>query len=126
MTVAAFSSVSLDPPMVLVCIANSASSRDPIEAARRFAVHFLAGDQTSLAMSFGGKVKPEERFDGVETDVAESGAPILRGCVAWVDCEVAHAYAGGDHTIFVGRVVASKVNGGEVLLTHGRSLRTLS
>jgi flavin reductase (DIM6/NTAB) family NADH-FMN oxidoreductase RutF len=126
MTVAAFSSVSLDPPMVLVCIANSASSRGPIEAAGRFAVHFLASDQGPLALAFGGKVKPEDRFDGMETDVAESGAPILRGCVAWVDCAVMHTYSGGDHAIFVGRVIATQVRGGEPLITAGRSFRTLA
>lgn len=127
MTVAAFSSVSLDPPLVLVCIANKASARAPIEASGRFAVNFLAADQVELARRFAGMIQGlPHRFDGVETEVASTGAPILPDCAAFLDCLVEQVHPAGDHTIFVGRVVAGKARGGEPLVYHARTWRTLT
>jgi flavin reductase (DIM6/NTAB) family NADH-FMN oxidoreductase RutF len=128
MTVAAFSSVSLDPPLVLVCLANSASAREPLVAAKRFAVHILAADQATLGARFAGMLKSiRDRFDGVAVGTAVTGSPILGDCLAWLDCRLVHAYPGGDHTICVGEVVAASVDPSrDALLHYRRNWRTLS
>jgi flavin reductase (DIM6/NTAB) family NADH-FMN oxidoreductase RutF len=128
MTVAAFSSVSLTPPMALVCIANSASARGPIERAGRFAVNILGQDQVGLGARFAGMVKGVvDRFDGVATREGITGSPILLGCLAVVECRLRHAYPGGDHTIFVGDVVFAEATPAcEALLHYSRNFRSLA
>jgi flavin reductase (DIM6/NTAB) family NADH-FMN oxidoreductase RutF len=105
--VSAFSSVSLDPPLVLICIAKEASSQEMIAASGVFAVNILSDDQEFLADRFAARAPiVNDRFEGVPYHVAVTGAPILEESIAWYDCRVEAAHDGGDHTIFVGRVVA--------------------
>src|SRR6478752_40574 len=128
MTVAAFTSVSLSPPMALVCIGNGASARGPIERAGAFAVNILGQDQVGLGARFAGMVKGiADRFDGVATREGVTGSPIVLGCLAVVECRLRHAYPGGDHTIFVGDVVfAEAAPVCEALLHYSRNFRSLA
>jgi flavin reductase (DIM6/NTAB) family NADH-FMN oxidoreductase RutF len=123
MTASSFSSVSLDPPLVSICLAKTATSHDLITASGLFAVNILAKDQVEVGKRFAGMVEGvTDRFAGVATTTARTGAPLLPDVLGWVDCEVRHAYAGGDHTIFVGEVLAADApRTAPPLLYHSRT-----
>jgi flavin reductase (DIM6/NTAB) family NADH-FMN oxidoreductase RutF len=113
-TVSAFASVSADPPLVLICINREARSYLYISSSQVFCVNILAGDQRYLADRFAGKIR-EHQFDGVEYDVDVTGAPVLRGTVAHLDCEVAEEHHAGSHSIFIGRVLSARSRSGSPL-----------
>lgn len=113
-TVSAFASVSLDPPLVLICINREARSYLYISSSRVFCVNILAGDQRDLAERFAGKLR-EHQFDGVEYDVDVTGAAVLRGTVAHLDCQVEEEHHAGSHSIFIGRVLSAKSRAGSPL-----------
>lgn len=122
MTASSFSSVSLDPPLVSVCVAHHVASHDLIADAGVFAVSILAKDQVDDGMRFAGMLGVEDRFDGVEVHTAVTGAPMLDRSLAWLDCKVWATHDGGDHTIFVGEVVAAGTKEGRApLLYHDRA-----
>ena len=104
-TVTAFASVSLEPPMVLICINREARSYLYISTSKIFCVNILAGDQRALAERFAGKIR-ERQFEGVEYEVDTTGAAVLRGAVSHLDCEVAQEHSAGSHSIFIGRVLS--------------------
>jgi flavin reductase (DIM6/NTAB) family NADH-FMN oxidoreductase RutF len=104
-TVSAFASVSADPPLVLICINREARSYLYISTSKIFCVNFLAGDQRALAERFAGKLR-ERQFEGVEYDIDATGAAVLRGAVAHMDCEVVEEHHAGSHSIFIGRVLS--------------------
>ncbi|MFC5751307.1 flavin reductase [Actinomadura rugatobispora] len=121
MTASSFSSVSLDPPLVLVCLARGIHTHELIERSGVFAVSFLGKDQTGIGHRFAGRDRGD-RFAGQPWTAAPTGAPVLGGALAWLDCRVAHAYPGGDHTIFVGEVLAAEVSRRTApLLFHSRA-----
>lgn len=106
-TVSAFSSVSLNPPLVLACIAKEAESREWIAASGIFAVSILSDEQEFLSERFAARAPlVNARFDGVPYHTAITGSPLLEGSLAWYDCRVEASHDGGDHTIFIGRVEA--------------------
>lgn len=109
MTANAFSSVSLRPPLVLCCVARTARMHDAITSERRFAVSMLGADQEELARYFADQERPHgpAQFDRVDwVPGPYSGAPVLSGSLAWLECELVESYAGGDHSIFLGAVVS--------------------
>ncbi|HXV92077.1 MAG TPA: flavin reductase family protein [Pseudonocardia sp.] len=110
MTANAFTSLSLDPPLVLCCVARTASMHDRIAGAGAFAVNILAADQRQLARYFADKQRPRgaAQFEPVaHRPGPHTGAPVLDGALAWVECRLARTHDGGDHSIFVGEVLAS-------------------
>jgi flavin reductase (DIM6/NTAB) family NADH-FMN oxidoreductase RutF len=107
LTVNSFCSVSLEPPLVLVCVDKSAHSHDLIAAGRNFAVNILAADQEPLARRFAtNNLAANERFAGIAFRAEITGAPVLLESLGWLDCRLFAAYSGGDHTIYVGEVMA--------------------
>ncbi len=107
-TVSAFCLVSFKPPLVLVCIDRLAQSHELIEASQAFAVSILSDRHEFLSERFASRAPlVDEAFTGVPYRVAVTGAPILDGCLGWLDCRLWASYGGGDHTIFVGEVVAA-------------------
>lgn len=122
MAASSFSSVSLDPPLVSVCVATRLRSHDLIAASGRFGVSVLAKDQIEVARRFGGMAGDVgDRFSGESWTTAETGVPLLDSALGWVDCTVEHAYPGGDHTIFVGSVrAAHAARRSAPLLFHSR------
>jgi flavin reductase (DIM6/NTAB) family NADH-FMN oxidoreductase RutF len=104
MTVRAFTEVSLDPPLVLVCADKKSNTLPLIQAGGVFAVNVLASDQHELSNRFASKKDEWQRFDGLETDVGITGAPLLRGVVVNLDCRVVAAHESGDHVIYVGQI----------------------
>lgn len=113
-TVNAFASVSADPPTVLVCINREARSYLYISSSKLFCVNLLAGDQRSLAERFAGKLR-EKQFEGVPYTIDATGAPVLDGTVAHLDCRVVDEYAVESHSIFIGRVVSCASRSGSPL-----------
>lgn len=113
-TVSAFASVSVDPPLVLICINREARSYLYISSSKVFCVNILAGDQRHLAERFAGRLR-EHQFDGVEYDLDVTGAAVLRGTVAHLDCEVAEEHHAGSHSIFIGKVLSAKSRSGSPL-----------
>ncbi|KQW53707.1 hypothetical protein ASC77_05440 [Nocardioides sp. Root1257] len=107
MTASSFSSVSLDPPLVSVCLDRRLYSHGLISGAGVFGINVLAKDQAEVARRFAGMVPGlEDRFAGEAWTTAETGVRLLDSALGWLDCRVLHEYPGGDHTIFVGEVVA--------------------
>ncbi|WP_156753402.1 flavin reductase family protein [Actinokineospora pegani] len=107
MTANSFTSVSLDPPLVLVCVAKTALMHSAVEAAGHFAVSVLAADQQDRARHFADRRRPLGRaqFDPVDwAPGPATGAPVLAGALAWLDCTLVDSHAAGDHTVFLGRV----------------------
>ncbi len=103
LTANSFTSVSLDPPLALVCVDLNSSSLSSLDAAGRWAVNVLHADHQQLARQF--VQKGIDRFAGIETETWRTGVPILPGCMANFECETHHVFDAGDHRVYVGRVV---------------------
>lgn len=108
-TASAFSSVSVEPPLILICLAQKLFTHQVIDVGGVFAVNILSADQADLGQRFADP-RVTDRFAGVATQRAVTGCPILTGAAGWLDCRVRHRYEGGDHTIFVGEVLAAAAN----------------
>ncbi len=113
-TVNAFASVSLEPPSLLICVNREARSYLFISSSRVFCVNVLAGDQRALAEHFSGKVR-DRQFDDVRYAVDTTGAPVLSDAIAHFDCELAHEYQVGSHSILIGQVVSCGARPGSPL-----------
>jgi flavin reductase (DIM6/NTAB) family NADH-FMN oxidoreductase RutF len=112
LTASAVSSVSLDPPLVLVCVACNANCYPAFREGGRFAVNILASDQEAVARRFASSsLTGAQKFEGVGYQQSALGLPVLKDALAELECTVVHAYPGGDHTIFVGRVEAIDTRG---------------
>ncbi len=108
LTATAVCSVSLRPPLVLACVEDGSSTRAAIAREGSFAVNLLDEDQADLARRFAGE--GADKFDGVDWATAETGAPVLRAAVGYVDCRVERRVAdAGDHEIFIGEVAAAEI-----------------
>jgi 3-hydroxy-9,10-secoandrosta-1,3,5(10)-triene-9,17-dione monooxygenase reductase component len=126
-TVSSFTSVSLEPPLILVCIENSSRSHPAIEQAGRFVVNVLAAGQEAISDMAAGRRGPEgHALPGVGWRTEVTGAPVLEGVLAWLDCTVVARYDGGDHGIFLSRVEAAGTAEGAPLLWFDRGYRRLT
>jgi 3-hydroxy-9,10-secoandrosta-1,3,5(10)-triene-9,17-dione monooxygenase reductase component len=103
LTCQSFSSVSLEPPLVLFCATKSSSSWPRIRSAGHFCANILGEDQEELCRSFAQS--GADKFAGVGWTPGPSGAPVITGCLAYVDCELEAVHDAGDHDIAVGRVL---------------------
>ena len=108
MTVSSFCSVSLDPQLLLVCITKTLPTHDAIVQSGAFGVSILAADQAHLSQQFASRVA--DKFAGVSCSTSPRGIPLIDNTCASIECTVEHQYAGGDHTIFVGRITHAVVN----------------
>jgi flavin reductase (DIM6/NTAB) family NADH-FMN oxidoreductase RutF len=116
LTASAFTSVSLTPPLILICVDHQAQSYDALKAQDRFAVSILTADQEPLSRHFAST--QARKFDRVAFERGVSGLPLLSGALAHLECRTVHAYPGGDHTIFVAEVEVARVGSGEPLLHY--------
>ncbi|HEX9815163.1 MAG TPA: flavin reductase family protein [Myxococcota bacterium] len=126
MTVSAFTEVSLEPPLVLVCIDKTAGTRPVIAEGGAFAVNILARGQQQLAKRFARKEEEDRRFVDLEYETGATGAPLLAGSLASLDCRLEAAHEAGDHIIYVGEVVGLRLSDGDPLLFCNRSYRGLA
>jgi flavin reductase (DIM6/NTAB) family NADH-FMN oxidoreductase RutF len=119
LTASAVCSLSLEPTLVLVCVEKRAVSHRCIEESGVFAVNVLAGDGRgeTLARRFA-EAEVDEKFTGVAFRAEHTGAPVLEGALAWLDCRVHERCSGGDHTVFIGEVLAADACEGAPLLYY--------
>jgi flavin reductase (DIM6/NTAB) family NADH-FMN oxidoreductase RutF len=117
LTANAVASLSLEPQLVLACIERDADTHESIRTAGCFAISVLAQGDERTARRFAGD-DTADKFRGIAYHTERTGAPVLDAALAWVDCELHDAVAGGDHTIFIGRVVAGDAHEGEPLLYY--------
>ncbi|WP_327709280.1 flavin reductase family protein [Streptomyces sp. NBC_00464] len=103
-TVNSFTSVSLEPPLVLFCLRRDSRLLHTVRARGRFAINVLAAAQSTTALRFAARGQPS--FDGLDCLVGTTGAPVLRDSVAYLECTLADEHPGGDHRIVVGAVTA--------------------
>ena len=124
-TASSFTGVSMEPPLVLVCIARNLHTHAAIEESRAFAVNILGVHQLEVGQRFAG-LTPEtgDRFAGLAWSVGLTGAPLLDGSLAALDCRLHARHGGGDHTIFVGSVAEVRMASEKApLLYHNRLWR---
>lgn len=123
-TVSAFASLSLDPPLIVVCLKRESSTVAAVRDRGAFAVHILGTDQAALALRFASDGSP--KFAGLEYAANESGVPLLGDCPVRLECELSNELPGGDHVILVGLVVnASKQDAFEPLVYANRRFLAL-
>jgi 3-hydroxy-9,10-secoandrosta-1,3,5(10)-triene-9,17-dione monooxygenase reductase component len=115
-TANSFSSVSLDPPLVLWNIARVSNSLEDYLGAERFAIHILRADQQHHAEHFART--DHSRYDGIEFEISPDAVPILPDVLARFDCATRQVHEGGDHYIIIGEVLAHSRSDGAALMFH--------
>jgi flavin reductase (DIM6/NTAB) family NADH-FMN oxidoreductase RutF len=126
MTVSAFTEVSLEPPLVLVCIDRASKIQPLIEDGGVFAVNILARGQEALAKRFASREEEDRRFSDLECETGATGAPLVTGSLAKLDCRLETAHESGDHIIYIGEVVDVQLSDGDPLLFYNRGFCGLS
>ena len=107
MTATAVCSVSLEPPLVMACLNQDAATHTAVAQSGFFALNLLSSSEQALARRFA--TQSREKFAELSLESSETGAPLLEGALAYCDCAVVRSVPAGDHTIFIGRVVAAEV-----------------
>ncbi|MEI6267500.1 MAG: flavin reductase family protein [Methylococcaceae bacterium] len=125
MTVTAFTSVSVNPPQVLVCINDSADTGAGIEESQSFAVNILNADQQDLSNQFAGGTSQQQRFENTDWKAGITGAPILNNTLMSLDCKVVEKVLAGTHWIIIGEVQDCVCRSGEPLLYYRGAYREL-
>jgi 3-hydroxy-9,10-secoandrosta-1,3,5(10)-triene-9,17-dione monooxygenase reductase component len=123
-TANSFSSVSLDPPLVLWSLARSSRSLDAFTGSGGFAIHILGKGQEDLAMRFA--TRAADKFAECAYDCKHDGIPLLDECLARIECTKHHQYDGGDHVIFIGEVESFHHREGHPLLFFGGQFHSLA
>lgn len=108
LTVSAFSSVSMNPPLILICIQKSTHSYHAFEESKSFVVNILSDSQKEISNQFA--FKHEDKFSGIDYKIGVLNIPVLDNCLVNLECTLKHSYDGGDHTIFVGQIENAVVN----------------
>ena len=114
LTVNSFTSLSLNPPLVIVCVDKTVDCYSCFEDSKVFAVNVLGEDQEELSQRFA--TKGIEKFEGIKWSMGEKGSPLLDGVIGAIECNVVQNYDGGDHTIFLGEIVKATAKGDRPLL----------
>jgi flavin reductase (DIM6/NTAB) family NADH-FMN oxidoreductase RutF len=117
LTANAVASVSLDPALVLVCVEHTADTHDCIREAGVFSINVLDSTQERMARRFSAW-QVGTKFEGIAFHAETTGVPILDDALAWIECRVTAEHDGGDHTIFVGEVLAGDAREGIPLIYY--------
>ena len=104
LTVTAFTSVSLEPPLVLICIRNESTAVELFKKSKRYCVNILSEAQKTIAETFS-LAGEAGRFDKLDYSTGKSGSPVIRDTIGYIDCKIVEVIPGGDHTIFVGEAL---------------------
>ncbi len=123
LTVSAFAAVSLEPPLVLLCIGNDAEASADLARSAVFAVSVLAEGQEAVSERFAESGGARDAAAGLPE--GQLGCVVVPGAVAHLECRLIATYPGGDHTVYLGEVVAAEVKGGRPLLHHRGRYRRL-
>lgn len=113
MTANSFSSVSMEPPLVLWCPAKNSSRYDAFAAAEHFAIHVLGADDEALALAFARR---GDAFDGLDLEYNDNGVPVFDRCLARFECATHQIHDAGDHALVLGRVRSAAYREGEALI----------
>ena len=116
LTASAFCSVSLDPPLILICVDHKSQSYPHLRESGRFAINILSQEHEQLSRRFASSRL--DKFDGVPFKVGALDVPLIDAALAYLECRTVSAHVEGDHTIFVGRVEAVGAGEGEPLLYY--------
>jgi flavin reductase (DIM6/NTAB) family NADH-FMN oxidoreductase RutF len=123
-TANSFTSVSLDPPLVLICLHRNAPSLRAFQVGCGYAINVLNADQEWISRHFARPA--DDKFASVPYWIGATGAPLIEGCIAHIDCSLEVAYDGGDHVILLGRVQSVATDDGSPLIFHrSRYLRAV-
>ncbi len=123
LTVSSFTSVSLEPPLMLICLGHAVTSIDQFRESRHFAINVLAEEQRELSERFA--TKGSDRFDGLAWERGEFGVPLLTNALATMECAVVRRVTAGDHDIFIGEMLRARVRDGQPLIYYASSYRVL-
>jgi flavin reductase (DIM6/NTAB) family NADH-FMN oxidoreductase RutF len=104
MTVSDFTSVSLEPPLVLVSASKDARTLEVIDDGKCFAINILAADQQELSNLFASKEREDVRFEGLDFEQGATGSPLIPGAIANIDCRLVATHEAGDHILCIGQV----------------------
>lgn len=115
-TVSAFSSVSLNPPLVLVCIDHEAGSHDAFHESKRFVVNILSEEQREHSDQFASQIP--DKFINIHHHEGLEGIPVLKDALVNLECRLVHDFVAGDHTIFIGEIEQAHVNEGNPLVYY--------
>lgn len=127
MTANAFTSVSLEPVLILVCVAHRARTHAHLHARKRFGVNVLSREQQAISDYYSRSSETHQHAEavGARFDRTEHGTPVLQGALAYLECRLQSAQTAGDHTIFIAEVEQVKVREGEPLLFFRSRYRSL-
>jgi flavin reductase (DIM6/NTAB) family NADH-FMN oxidoreductase RutF len=124
LTVSSFTSVSLDPPLVLICLGHDVTVIDAFRAARFFGINVLTEAQRELSERFARK--GSDRFDGLPWHPGSTGVPLIPGALAAMECVAEQRIPSGDHDIFIGRLVDTRLGEGKPLLYFSSRYHSLA
>jgi flavin reductase (DIM6/NTAB) family NADH-FMN oxidoreductase RutF len=126
MTVSSFTSVALEPPLIFISLQTGSRTHALISQAEGFAVTILSEGQQELSDRFAGRIPDtEERLAGLETETLVTGAPCLKGGLAYLDCRVVSVIPAGDNSLFLAEVVATRSSAGAPLIYHNQRYHQL-
>ncbi len=127
MTVSSFTSISLDPPLIVISLQTASRTHDVVAKAGAFGVTILAANQQQLSERFADRQSSmSERLDGVETETLVTGAPLIKGGLAFLDCRVIQSIPCGMNTLFIAQVVAVRGDDHDApLVYHDRTYHRL-
>jgi flavin reductase (DIM6/NTAB) family NADH-FMN oxidoreductase RutF len=123
MTVSSFASLSLKPPLILICVETPLATHTAIKESGQFAVNVLEKRQEHLSRRFA--TRDNDKFTGVAWNSSRFGLPVLEGALAVIECQLRDTFPGGDHTIFVGEVLDADIGQGSPLLYYRRGYHEL-
>jgi flavin reductase (DIM6/NTAB) family NADH-FMN oxidoreductase RutF len=124
LTVSSFTSVSLDPPLVLICLGHEATMIEAFRGASHFGINILREEDRELSQRFA--TKGHDRFNGIGWRRGRTGVPLIDGALAALECEMHQRIGSGDHDILVGRVVATDLEDGAPLVHYFGRYRKLA
>ena len=124
MTVSSFASLSLRPPLILICVESALTTRTAISESGQFAVNILEKRQEHLSRRFA--TRDNDKFVGVAWHSSRFGLPVLEGALAVIECQLRDTFPGGDHTIFVSEVLDAEIGQGSPLLYYRRGYHELA
>jgi len=126
MTATSFSSVSMDPPQILVCINKTADTGEAVIEGKTFAINILKADQQDVSNQFAGGASQEERFANVNWHKGETGSPLFDDALASIECTVVEQVQAGTHWVVIGEVQKVECHSGEPLLYYNSAYRELT
>lgn len=126
MTATSFTSVSVDPPQILVCINKSADTGDAVLEEKSFVVNVLKSDQQEISNQFAGGASQEERFANVKWHEGKTGSPVIDDALVSIECKVVQQVLAGTHWVVVGEVQATECRSGDPLMYYNSGYCSLA